>query len=169
MKKGQVKIQQMAFMMIALIIFFALVGMFLLSIGFSKIRGDAEMLKEKEALSILTKISNSPEFRCGDAYSGDNNCIDLDKVMALKTKAENYSSLWDVGAIELELNYPSGVDAVCDSVNYPECNKIIIYEEGGKNGVYRSNFVTLCRKEKINEKPYDMCYLGKIYVSAEYE
>jgi len=43
-KKAQMKIQQMAFMLIAVMIFFALVGLLILTIGFSGLKEKATAL-----------------------------------------------------------------------------------------------------------------------------
>jgi len=91
MKQGQIKIQQMAFMLLAVTLFFVLVGLFVLVIRFAGIGEAAEALEERNALLLTTKMANSPEFSCGNVYgTGNINCIDGDKVMALKKNINNY-------------------------------------------------------------------------------
>ena len=60
--KGQMKIQQMAFMLIAVTLFFSLVGMFFLVIFVSNLRESASILEEKNALLLVIKLANSPGF-----------------------------------------------------------------------------------------------------------
>ena len=48
-KKGQVKVQQMAFMLLAVFIFFALVGMILLKVGAGNLREEATKLEQKNS------------------------------------------------------------------------------------------------------------------------
>ena len=89
--KAQLKIQQMAFMLIAFTLFFALVGMFFLTIQFQKIKESAGILEETNALLLVTKLANSPEFSCGKSFgTGKVNCVDSDKVMALRNNAQKY-------------------------------------------------------------------------------
>ena len=85
MKQGQLKIQQMAFMLLAVTLFFVLVGMFVLALRFSGLKESATELEEKNAMLLVTRIANSPEFSCGNAFGKSRtNCIDADKVMMLK-------------------------------------------------------------------------------------
>ena len=84
-RKAQLKIQQMAFMLIAVTLFFVLVGIFVLAFRLSNLQESAELLEEKNAMLLVTKLANSPEFSCGDAFgTSRTNCVDSDKVMALK-------------------------------------------------------------------------------------
>ena len=160
--KAQMKVQQMAFMLIAVTLFFVLVGMFVLVIVFSDLRGSASLLEEKNALLLVSKLSNSPEFSCGEAFHGTRvNCIDSDKAMVLKDHIGKYSDFWGVSGIEIKKIYPAG-NTICNYENYPECNKIEILSSSSGTGV--SNFVSLCRKEKSDEGIYDKCELAKIIV-----
>ena len=101
-KKAQLKIQQMAFMLIAVTLFFVLVGMLIFVFRFSSIQESAELLGEKNALLLVTKLANSPEFSCGESFGRSSvNCVDSDKVMTLKANIEKYSGFWDVSGIEI--------------------------------------------------------------------
>ena len=101
-RKGQLKIQQMAFMLMAVTLFFILVGMFVLTIYLSNLRNSASVFEERNALLLVTKLANSPEFSCGEAFKGKKtNCIDADKVMMLKERIDKYSDFWDVKNIEI--------------------------------------------------------------------
>ncbi len=165
MKKiAQLKIQQMAFMLIAVTLFFVLVGMFVLVFRFSNLQESAELLEEKNALLLVTKLTNSPEFSCGDAFGNSRvNCVDSDKVMALKENIQRYSGFWGVSSIEIRKIYPEfGSEVVCNPGNYPDCNLIEIVSG---SGVGVSNFVSLCRKDNFENLVYDKCELAKIIVS----
>src|SRR3989338_5253518 len=67
-KKAQMKIQQMAFMLIALMIFFSLVGLLLLKVKFSGLKEKATDISEKNAILLVEKLANSPEFSCGMSF-----------------------------------------------------------------------------------------------------
>ena len=106
-KKAQMKIQQMAFVLIAVTLFFVFVGLFVFMVMFSGLQESADMLKEENALVLVSKLANSPEFSCEQAF-GERiaNCIDSDKVMALSQDSSKYSELWDVEGIEIRKIYP---------------------------------------------------------------
>lgn len=163
-KKAQMKIQQMAFMLIAVMVFFSLIGIVILSFQLSDLKGSASSLEERNALLLVTKLSNSPEFSCGSAFGTTRiHCVDLDKVMVLKQNINKYSNFWDVKNIEIRKIYPSEEDEIhCNLENYPNCNIIELIPDA-REGVGIANFVSLCRKEDGKDK----CELGKLIVSYE--
>lgn len=166
-KQGQMKIQQTAFMLMAVTIFFVLVGIFVLVFKFSGLNESAGLLEQKNALLLVSKIANSPEFSCGSAFeTSKTNCIDADKVMMLKKNIEKYENFWDVSNIEIRKIYPVEDEISCTLGNYPDCNFIQLYSKE-ISGVGVSNFVSLCRKENSGEEIYNKCELAKIIVFYE--
>ena len=90
-KKAQMKIQQTAFLLIAITLFFVLVGILVLGFKVSDLRKSATLLEEKNAVLLVSKLANSPEFSCGNAFGSSRiNCIDSDKVMMLKENIDRY-------------------------------------------------------------------------------
>ncbi len=161
-KLGQMKIQQMAFMLIAITLFLIVAGMFILTIRLSSIKETAKVLNENNALLLVSKISDSPEFSCGNAFGqARSNCIDTDKAMALEGKIQDYSGFWGVSGIEIKKIYPMGTGE-CTKQNYPNCGQITLLAPSNGTGV--SNFVSLCRKEQ-NNSVYDKCELGRIILT----
>ena len=165
-KQGQMKIQQTAFLLIAVTLFFVLVGIFVLGFRLSGLRGDVSALEEKNALLLATRIANSPEFSCGNSYDGERlNCVDSDKVISLKDFEETYQGFWGASSIEIRKLYPIlSVDTECNSGNYPNCNIINIRGEE-QGGFSDGNFVTLCRKASKDGDSYDKCELAKLLVT----
>ena len=166
MKTGQMKIQQMAFMLIAITLFFALVAIFVISFKYSGLKQSAMELEEENAMMLVTKLANSPEFSCGESFGETKiNCIDENKVMALKENPA-YSEFWKVSNIEIRKIYPKTEEKICDSGNYPNCNIIKMYQKE-ISGFDASNFVSLCRKESVDGETYDKCELAKMMISYE--
>jgi hypothetical protein len=166
--KGQMKIQQMIFMLIAVTLLFILVGVFFLSISLYNLKKTAASLEEENAMLLVSKIANSPEFSCGNSFgSSRTNCIDFDKLMALKDRIDDYSEFWGVAKIELRKIYPSEGKIVCDNTNYPNCDIIKIFDNKANSQSASSNFVSLCRKEATETKVYDKCELALLMISAE--
>jgi len=166
--RGQLKIQQMAFMLLAVTLFFALVGMFVLVVKFSDLKESATELEEKNALLLVTKLANSPEFACGTSFETRRiNCIDADKVMMLKKNIDKYAGFWGVSNIEIRKIYPKSEDKICSLSNYPDCDVIRIREK--EMSAEFSGFVSLCRKENNPSYGgvYDKCELARIMVSYE--
>ncbi len=167
-KKAQMKIQQMAFMLIAVMIFFALVGLLILTIGFSGLKEKATALQEENAKLLVSKLANSPEFSCGKAFESKENCIDIDKIFVLKNNIGKYKTFWGVSGIEIIKIYPENKALVCTGANYPDCDILKLISEKPA-GITAENFVSLCRKEYNSETNvfYDKCELGKILVRYE--
>ena len=76
--KGQMKIQQMTFMLVAVTFLFILVGMFFLSMRLYDLKKTATNLEEKNAMLLVSKLANSPEFSCGNSFGGSRtSCVIL--------------------------------------------------------------------------------------------
>mgnify|MGYP006896948547 CR=1 FL=1 len=78
-KKGQFKIQQMAFMLVGVVLFFMLVALFWITISYQSIQEEATKMRRQEAESIAHFLSGSSEFNCPE----EDYCIDTDKLMVL--------------------------------------------------------------------------------------
>jgi len=168
-KKGQMKIQQTAFVLVAVTLFFVLVGMFFLNIKLSQMEESASILREREAEELVSKLANSPEFSCGSSFQGEikGACVDFDKVMALKKNIESYKSMWGVEGIELARVFPknnSEKTIECNQDNYPDCDKITLLESE-KTG--KENYVSLCRKKDLGYRTKSKCEIGKLIVKYE--
>lgn len=170
--KGQMKIQQMAIMLLAVTIFFAMIGLLIIGIKVADLRQSSDTIKEQNTLTLAMKIANSPELSCGGAFGDVKlNCIDLDKAIVLKENINKYSintrdSFWgrDVN-IEISRIYPDYGNKECNIVTYPNCGVVKMFEDRG--GFSNYNYVLLCRKTQIDGTTADKCELGQIRISYE--
>jgi hypothetical protein len=166
-KKSQLKIQQMIFMIIAVFFLFILVGLFFLSIAMNNLKKTALITEEKSSMLLVSKLANSPEFSCGNAFGTSRiNCIDFDKLMALKENAGGYSDFWGVAKIEVRKVYPAS-NVTCQETNYPDCGIIKILDRNVKTLPYSYDFVSLCRKETNEVEIYNKCELARLMIASE--
>jgi len=166
-KLGQLKIQQMIFMIVAVALLFVLVGIFFLSINLSNVKQTATNLAEQNSILLVSKLANSPELSCGNAFgTSRTNCIDFDKLISLSKKTE-YSDFWGVAKIEVRKILPDEGDKVCDDSNYPDCGIVNVLNKNVKILPYSSNFVSLCRKETNGAIIYDKCELAVLLIASE--
>ncbi len=166
--RGQLKIQQMAFMLMAITLFFVLAGMFVLVFRFSGLKESATLLEEKNAMLLVTKLANSPEFSCGKAFGSNRiNCVDADKVMMLKENIEKYSDFWGVAEIKIRKIYPDKGEIVCTTTNYQNCGIIEVLSKDVNLLPAISNFISLCKKDSDNEEVYDKCELALFMINSE--
>jgi hypothetical protein len=159
--KGQMKIQQMAFVLVAMMIFFALVALVFAGIYFGSLQRGVDDLREQEAKEAARKISGTPEF-AWTTDGGCAGCIDMDKAFMLKSKT-SYSGFWrGITYLQVTKLYPSG-EGECTAQTYPDCGSITIVDEGG-NMITHSSFVALCR---FSEDERRKCELGKVIAGFE--
>ncbi len=165
--KGQMKIQQMAFMLVAVILFFALVGVFVIVVRFSGLKQASVILEEENSMLLVTKLANSPEFACGSSFGSSRlSCIDGDKIMILKEHISEYSGFWGIAEIEIRKVYPySRIE--CNLENYPDCGIIKVYSKNVNKLPASSNFVALCWKESSSIGVYDKCEIARLMISSE--
>jgi hypothetical protein len=165
--KGQLKIQQMAFMLIGVTILFALVGIFFLAINLYDIQKTATSLEEDNALLLVSKLANSPEFSCGNSFgSSRSNCIDFDKLIILQGMSSKYQNFWGITKIQIRKIYPED-ETICTEENYPDCGIINLLDKKVNSTAFTSNFVSLCRKDLSEGAIYNKCELALLMVASE--
>ena len=159
------KIQQMAFMLMAITIFFVLVGMFILIFSLSGVRESAEELEQRNAMLLVTKLSNSPEFACGSSFGNNKvNCIDADKAMVLKDSISKYLGFWGSGIGNIIIRKStSDTNEECTRSNYPNCDVINLFSKE-ISGFPAENFVTLCIKGAAERGVYNKCEIAKLVI-----
>jgi len=157
--KAQLKIQQMAFVLMAIIFFFALVAILYFIVSLGSLREKAASLQEDEAKELVRKLASTPEF----ASSACSNCIDLDKVFVLKFR-NSYKKFWNLDFLQIEKIFPLS-KGECEKSNYPQCSKITIIPQE-EFGSPSSSFVSLCHFEP-QKGGYVKCELGRIYASGK--
>lgn len=153
-KKSQLKIQEMSFMLLAVVLFFALVFLFFIIMKMASLKGEAAEFKDRQAISIAENIVKIPEFSCPGEL-----CIDTDKVMAVKGKLEQYYNFFPVNKIEIIRLYPRTGNVECNIGTYPDCDFYSVIDKEG-NYTERSSYVALCRMENQEYR----CEMGEILI-----
>lgn len=161
-KKAQMKIQETAFVLLAIVLLFSLVFMFYLRLHSSKLAKEAAELQQKQAISLLNKVAAMPELRCSESLSSDFAtevlCIDEDKLESMtESFTEDYKNMWkglrEAKIVEI---YPAS-----------EIKKeFVLYKGSGKEKEYRtySTFVPLCKMEH-NGVGWYRCNVGMISIT----
>ena len=165
-KKAQLQIQQMAFVLVALLIFFSMAALIYFSIMITKMRADAGTLKEKEALELARATIGTPEFTFTARQC--SSCIDLDKVLFISERPA-YKTLWNLDYLIVKRVFPPPPNnAVCTKINYPDCGQIVVIENKTATfgGTPPGVFVTTVRWVPDNGG-YFKYELGRIYVSPK--
>lgn len=160
-KKGQMKIQEMAFVLIAIVIFFAMVALVFFAIRLSSLKTDVATEKEEGARELARKLADIPEFSWAECVG----CVDADKVMALKDMPA-YKKLWDLDYLVVERVYPNRSTVECTLANYPDCSTITLINVTKDYGTPSSAFVALCSYEPL-KGGYVKCELGRIRTAAK--
>lgn len=160
--RAQMKIMEMSFMILALFLFFVMVGLFFLASFTSDLKDRVNLLYRQGTINTLVALSGTPEFTYGES-----NCVDLDKIIVLKGMTAgtgaDYRNFWNLGSLKIIRVYPSTTQLEC-TTNLDNCNTITIKEkEIGDNEIIDWTFVSICRKESTSDNfVYDKCEIGRI-------
>lgn len=158
-KKSQLKIQQMAFMLMAVFIFFILAGLFYVISQSHDIKRRAELDEQKRAIELAGNLADSAEFSCG------SYCIDADRAVVLGNRTV-YKNLWGVSSIKIRTGSNNSKDVTCTRANYPDCNLIVVYNKKvGETTVY--SYVSVCARVREEEYVDYRCEIGKFIVGYE--
>lgn len=157
----------MAFMLVAVFVFFSLVLLFGFSVSYQNIVENANKIKEERTLSAITNLANSPEFSCTGSR---DNCVDADKVVAILNK-RNYEKFWPFSSLQIikisAFNKSEEELIDCTFANYPNCDNFLVYKKKVENERTVSSFVALCRKDLLNGAVYEKCEIAKFIAGTE--
>lgn len=163
--RGQLKIQEMAFMLVAVILFFVLVGLFASSIIYKNLKESATDIEEEKTLSAISNLAGTAEFVC----TGNRpNCIDEDKLMALigKRSYENYWPFTSLKVVKYSGFNKKEEDFVrCNMQNYHDCDVIEVFDKNLNENVIHS-FVALCGVE-FEQNSYEKCEIAQLLAGSE--
>jgi uncharacterized protein (UPF0333 family) len=167
-KKSQLKIQEMSFMLLALVLLFIIVGLFFVMVMYSNLYKSANLASENKVISGISNLAQSPEFTCGDEL----NCIDEDKLMAIvSSNKTNYKDFWPFDSLRIVKS--SGFNKTnqdlikCTINNYPNCDVFELYDKKSGNSIEKYTFVALCGIASENTYLYEKCELAKIYAKVK--
>jgi hypothetical protein len=155
MKKGQLKIQEMAFVLLALVLLSMIGLVFVLRISSQKLTESAQDIKTAQTMSMVEKVANTPEFECFCKPSCRSNCMDEDRVNSFKSIQGNQKEIifHEISNIKIIRVYPEGAD-------------LMVYDSGKQsNASSYSTFINLCKYETIGEYQYN-CDVAMIVVKG---
>jgi len=160
--RAQMKIQQMAFMLMAVFLFFILVGLFFLNLQFRGIKKSAAQLQKEDAITSLETLADMPELNYN---SQEEMTLDEDKLKILSGNlGKEYEDFWPVASIKVYKIYPAFDEVIkCPS---PNCNYFEVYDNGQENTQEYSAYVSICKKVKEIGYVYDKCEAGKLVVGV---
>lgn len=158
--KGQMKIQEMAFVLVAIMILMGMVAVAYLTLRVNGLKNENSLSRDEAAQETVVKLAGTPEF----AFTAYDcfNCVDLDKLLFLKDR-KSYKNFWDFDYLAVEKIYPAG-EGECTSANYPNCKTITIVNETKSFGSVDSAFVSICHYED-QKGGYVKCEMARIMAS----
>ena len=158
---GQMKIQQIAFMLVAVFFFFMLVGLFIIRVQLGNITETAARLEQEQAIESLEVIANMPELNCDSSTA---LCLDNDKLRILSGETFDYDDFWPVASIKIyRVSTEFENEILCPGIG---CNYYEIYDNGQSNKKEVSTFISLCETVTYAGYVYDDCEVGKLVVGV---
>jgi len=145
-KKGQLKIQEMAFVLLALVVLAGIVFVFTIRLNANQLSSGLESINQQRALSLRDKIAALPELKCAK-----QTCIDEDNANVIKNYDLDYLFQGLSGAKIIQI--------------YPTSKEIVLYQSNKPTNQSYSTFVNLCRQEQSGSTfDYD-CGLAMLLIS----
>lgn len=145
--KGQLKIQEMAFVLLALVLLGVIVFIFYARLQSQHLKSAAEELKQERALSLRDKIASLPEIKCSEKM-----CIDRDKAEIFKEyKNDNlFQGLAEVRIMQI----------------YPEDKEMMLYSSHALNETFTRyhTFINICEQKRIGDIFNYECGLGILVI-----
>ena len=162
-RSGQMKIQQMAFMIVAVFLFFILVGLFIIKVKVGNLEGSYGDLQREQAIFSLKTITDMSELNCA---SDETFCLDKDKIRVMAGSfSRSYDDFWPVSSIEVYKIYPLSDSRVeCPAT---DCNYYKIFDNGQSQKETYSTFVSICERVREGSSTFDRCEIGKLVVGVE--
>ncbi|MEM4330778.1 MAG: hypothetical protein QW273_02095 [Candidatus Pacearchaeota archaeon] len=163
-KKSQMRIQQMAFMIVAVFIFFIFAGLFLLNFFIGDLRQQAYNLEKEKISQALSSWTELPEFSCTEK---SKYCIDETKIEILMSNEikKEYEDYWPVSFMRVyKLEKMSSNLISCPNEN---CNYYEIINKNENSIFAYSTYVSLCRKVKEENFASYKCELAKFEIGMK--
>lgn len=163
--KAQLKIQEMAFVLVAIFVFFGLAALFFLTVNLSGVKEQVQDLNQEQAKQLAFQFANTPEFNWYDDKCV--SCADSLKALLFKDKRDIYIPYWNIDYLQFEIIYPEK-SGECTLQNYPDCKTITLVNRTDYYGTPASAYIALCRHERLAAGgSYPKCELGMIHVSVK--
>ncbi len=156
MKKAQMKIQEMAFVLVGLVLLFAFIFIIYIKLQSTGIEKETTELKQSHALSLLDRVIAMPELRCSAGFGAESLCIDKDKLdsMSKSEFKDKYKTLW------------KGVKEIKIKEIYPESGQeYVIFSDEKQDYTEYSAFTRIC-KDKYEGVGWQQCSIGIVMVSV---
>ncbi len=161
-KRGDLQIQQMAFMLLFVFIFFAIAGLFFVMFYSKDLKSSYESGQIDLAVSSLETIANMPELNCDSQTSF---CLDEDKLYVFASNTERYSEFWPIAYIKVRKVYPSSnLEIRCPNTN---CTYYEVYNSNQTSVIGRDTFVSICKRVPKAQGYDNECTIGRLDVGVK--
>ena len=165
-RKGQMKIQEMAFVLLAVVFLFVLVLLMFTSFMNRETQKVAIQQREARTISFLEVISGLPELRCSSSFSSTSEavCVDRDKLAFFDSNPamqEKYSVLWKnalISKIEVQEVYPITLPIASPAPSY------IVYNLANTADLSTRTYSTYAALCSEGDKG-TTCSIGKIKIT----
>jgi hypothetical protein len=161
-KKGDLQIQQMAFMLLFVFIFFAMAGLFFVMFYSKDLKSNYQSSQIDLAISSLETIANMPELNCDSQKSF---CLDEDKLLVFASNSQRYAEFWPVSYIKVRKLYPTSSEQIrCPNTN---CTYYEVYDSKPTEIIGRDTFVSICKRVAKPQGVSTECTIGKLEVGVK--
>ncbi|UZE93871.1 MAG: hypothetical protein IB618_03865 [Candidatus Pacearchaeota archaeon] len=158
-KKGQIKIQEMAFVLVAVVFLFALLFLFFARFQTAQLQKMASEIRELRTVTMLRVVASLPELRCSSSFgtATETACIDKDKLKAFDENSylrDNYKNIWQEASIS---------KVIVEEI-YGGGQKYTVYSKlTQESTITYSTYIPLCEETDARESK---CVVAKIKITT---
>ncbi|MBM3230131.1 hypothetical protein FJZ22_00540 [Candidatus Pacearchaeota archaeon] len=153
--RGQLKIQEMAFVIVALVLLFALLAIFFTSWRLHSVKDEVTALQEYAGGQLVGQLVNTPELE-----GPCQGCVSWDSAWILAQRNGTIGDRWNVDYLAVEI---LGINQTCTGQTYPACGQITIVP-GKAYGTAQRAFSAVCYWDHTIKQ--ERCQLGMILASG---
>jgi hypothetical protein len=154
---GQLKLQEMAFVLVALVFLAGITLLFYVSVRTGGVAGEARELAEAGAIGTIAHLPGVPGLGGPCPH-----CLDLDTLFVITLLNRSADSLhqWDLDYLQF---VRAGRNGTCTPVNYPDCATLTLTGTQAYGTATRA-FVAACFWDGASA--HERCELGVVYASG---
>ena len=153
------KIQEMAFVLVAVIFLFGLILLFFARFQMGQVQEISDQLKIIRNQNMIYYLSSMPELICSQDISSQfqtSSCLDYDKLKIFEEEEikKYYENIFTSASIQkIEIN-----------ILYPKEEKITLYTRGGNNNTITfGTYIPICEDSYSNKG----CKLGRVDITTK--
>ncbi len=160
-KKAQMKIQEMAFVLVAVIFLFGLILLFFARFQMGQVQEISDQLKIVRNQNMIYYLASMPELICSKniiSQSETSSCLDYDKLKIFSEEGDKVNRKYET------IFTSASIQKIEIKIIYPKEETITIYtREDNNNTITFGTYIPICEDSYLNKG----CKLGRVDITTK--